>query len=243
MKINNKSIILKMVNNEISSINFKGIEILNTTKKWSKKFPILFPAIGMNKIFNIENNLLPIQKHGFWKELKFKKENIGGGIVMSTKIDRKDYPFEVEIDQYIYLNNNKINVSTTLTGQPIPYQFGYHPAFNYDLGNIKYKGKAFVQNLNGSSGIIDLDITNISQLDWDNVDTFIVESNELTIINNNYSIKISTNLKYMGIWTNGDKYICIEPWSNLPATINKNDNSLLDGNPMDMSIEIIERKK
>ena len=242
MIIKNKNIVVEVEEKGINSIKYKNQEILNTTKKWAKKFPILFPAIGQKKSFFIKDKEFPIMKHGFWNEINFDKRKIINTISLTGNINRKDFPGYIEIDHYVILNDNKIDVSTMFTGTEVDMQFGYHPAFNYDLGQLKYKGKAIAIDLNDKRVDMELDINNINELDWKNIDTFIMEIQEMELVNKNYSIKISTNMKYMALWTNGDKFICIEPYSNLPGLIEKNDNIILDGEPLTMAIEIKERK-
>lgn len=242
MIIKNKKITVEVGDKLIESIKFNDIEILNTTKNWTKKFPILFPAIGQGKSFFIKDKEYPIGKHGFWNDIEFEKRKIINTISLTGKIDRKDYPGYIEIDHYVILNDNKIDITTMFTGSEVEMQFGYHPAFNYDLGQLNYKGKAIAVNLKGERVDLDLDINNIEELDWKNIDTFILETKELELFNKEYSIKVSTNLKYIALWTNGDKFICMEPYSNLPSIINKSDNIILDGEPLNMAIEIKDKK-
>ena len=242
MIIKNKNIVVEVGEKLIDSIKFKDQEILNTTKKWVKKFPVLFPAIGQKKSFLIGDKEYPIKRHGFWNEIDFVKRKIINTISLSGSIDRKDYPGYIEIDQYVTLNDNKIDITTMFTGSETKMQFGYHPAFNYDLGQLAYKGKAIAIDVNNKRIDMNLDINNIEELDWENIDTFILETQDIELINKKYSINISTNMKYIALWTNGDKYICIEPYSNLPGLIVKDDNIILDGNPLNMTIELKERK-
>ena len=242
MIIKNSNIELKVGDSTIESIKFNNEEILNVTKNWTKKFPVLFPAIGEEKSFFIKKKEYPIKKHGFWNEIDFTKRKIMNVISLSGKIDRDDFPGYFEIDQYIILTDNNIKIMTTFTGNETKMQFGYHPAFNYDLGQLKYKGKAIAIDKNNNRVNLDIDVNNINELDWKNIDTFILETQEIELVNNNYSIKATTDMKYIALWTNGDKFICIEPYSNLPGLIEKNDNIILDGNPLTMDIKIKKRK-
>ncbi len=240
--INNELIKLEVVGNEIQSIKYKDAEILNTTRVWKKKFPVLFPAIGLKKTHIVNGKKYPIRKHGFWKELDLNKSKCGNQIVMRGFSQEKEYPFKINVFQSILLKENLIKISTKFSGEKVPYQFGYHPAFNYDLGKINFKGKAWAIKHDFSTEIVNLNIGKISELNWKNVDTFIIEEKEIIIENDNYILKITTNLPYIGIWTNRDSYICIEPWSNLPALV-KEDNSIIDDKKLKMQIEIIEREK
>ena len=242
MKISNKFIKIEMNQSLVDSIEYKGKEILNTTKKWTKKSPILFPAIGPNKEFKIKEDVYKIPKHGFWNDIEFDITSSSNGIILSGNEENASYPFYIEADQYILLDKNKITYTTTFTGQPIPMQFGYHPAFNYDLGGLKIKQeKINIINSDMTNSIMDIDINNISELPWDKVDTFIFKTNELVLENKEYNVIVKTNMDYIALWTNGDKYICIEPWSNLPALIIPDDNLLLNDSSFIMEI-IIEEK-
>ncbi|NQZ66142.1 MAG: hypothetical protein HRT99_02940 [Mycoplasmatales bacterium] len=240
MEIKNNLIKLKLAKNEIDSIKYKDNEILNTTQRWQKKFPILFPAIGLWKAFEVNESKYPIRKHGFWKKLELNKSLHENRIELKGVSNESEYPFKINIFQSITIDKNWIEVSTKLSGKEVPFQFGYHPAFNYDLGNFKLKTKAYTIKHDLTTDQVNLDINHISELDWQNVDTFIINNQELVLENKEYNLKITTNLPYIGIWTNGDKYLCIEPWSNLPAVF-KEDNSIINNQEMKMKIEIIER--
>ena len=239
MKIKNKNIELEVKNNLINSIVYKEKEILNTTKQWTKKFPILYPAIGRDKTFNIKNKEYSLQKHGFWNELKFDIKTYNNSIILESKIkNRKDYPFEETIKQVITIDKNIISLKTKIEGDKVPMHFGYHPAFNIDKADIKLKSEAIVLNKDFTYKKITIDVNNIYELPWQKIDTFIFKQKEMILKNKHYSIKVSTNMEYIAIWTNGDKYVCLEPWSNLPATIDNKDNSFVDGKSYDMDIEI-----
>lgn len=227
----------------LDTMKYGDVEILNTTKKWSKKSPVLFPAIGLAKEFTIGDKTYKIKRHGFWNDIDFDIKEHDEGFVLSGKIEHETYPFPVEVDQYILVNKNKVSYTTTFTGPEIPMQFGYHPAFNYDKGGLKIKGRAICIMNDLTRKDMDVDITNLSELPWEDVDTFIFETSELTLENNDYNVVVKTNMKYMGVWTNGDKYLCLEPWSNLPALADKDDNMMLDGAPLTMDIIIEEGDK
>lgn len=243
MKLKNNNIKIEMDQFLINSIKYKGKEILNITKKWTKKSPILFPAIGLNKEYKIKDNIYKVPKHGFWNDIDFKMNTSQNGITLSGAIKHPSYPFYIEADQYIIINKNKISYITTFTGKDIPIQFGYHPAFNYDLGGLKIKEKnvnVIYKDL--TIGKIHINVNKVLDLPWDKVDTFIFELNELKIENEKYNILVRTNMKYIAVWTNGDKFICLEPWSNLPALVTPDDNSNLSSKSFNMDI-IIEEKE
>ena len=242
IEIKNEDIKLQMNGSLVESIKFKNIEILNTTKKWKKKLPILFPAIGDKKIFNINNEEYQIPRHGFWNDINFKIQNNKNQIRLMGNGNNKNFPFNTPIEQYINLNKNKISFITKINGPKIPFQFGYHPAFNYDLGNIKYKGKAILYYLNGKIESKKINIQNIKDLDWDNVDSFILKTKSIKLENKKYCVELKTNLKYITLWTNGDKFICLEPFSNLPENVMKNDNSKIKNQKLKMDIVIIKKE-
>lgn len=243
MKINNGTIKLEMNGSLIDSIEYKGIEIINTTKNWTKKSPVLFPALASGKVFKIGEHKFPIPRHGYWNDINFNKTTSLNGIVLSGSVEHKTYPFNIDVDQYILLDKNKVSVTTTFTGPQVPMQFGYHPAFDYDKGGLKIKqDKVNVVYKDLTHGFENIDVNNISELDWENVDTFIFETKSLTLENNDYNLTVETNMKYIAVWTSGDKFICFEPWSNLPASVTEDDNVILDGQPFIMDITIKENK-
>lgn len=252
MTIQDGKLKLTLEGNEISSIDFNGTEVLNTTKKWSKKFPVLFPAIGPNKSYVINDVNYSIPRHGFWKELDFGIEKKKNELRLVKEVQaRKDYPFIFLAEQKIKvqkrltkgIESHKVVVSTTFEAKKaFPMQFGYHPAFNYDSGEIEMQGETITLNKDGSSSKGYQIVRNIKDMDWENVDTFIIKTKEAILHNRKYSLKVKTNMKYLALWTNGDKYICIEPYSNIPALIKPNDNIKMDGKPLKISLEFFNKK-
>lgn len=236
-----KNINLKLKGSLLDSIKYGETEILNTTSNWIKKSPILFPAIGLDKTLSVKGQDYKIAKHGFWNDIEFDIKEHDEGFVLSGKVEHPTYPFAFEVDQYILVNRNKVSYTTAFTGPEVPMQFGYHPAFNYDKGGLKINSKAICINKDFSKSELDINITNLSELPWNKVDTFIFELQELTLENEKYDLTVKTNMKYIAVWTNGDKFICLEPWSNLPTHAKKDDNMLLDGSPLTMDIIIKER--
>lgn len=244
MKINNKLIEIDFNGKTIDSIKFKNEETLNQTKQWVKKFPMMFPAIGLNNTFKYKKKDWPIQKHGFWNEIDFDVIQNSNSIVLNGKVDRDDYPAYVEVEQYIMLNNNVIDILTKVTGEPAPMQIGYHPAFKVDKGDMKIKGKAHVITADFKDKVEEIDVDNINDLPWEGNDTFIFEQSEFTLHNDNYDLKVSTNMKYIALWTIDTKYICIEPYSDLPGVFgDKSTNSIVDDTDWTIKIEYIERNK
>lgn len=226
----------------LDSIIYKGKEVLNTTSIWSKKSPILFPAISKDKSFTVNDVVYPIPRHGYWNDIDFDIKQHDEGFVLNGKVEHKSYPFNFEIEQYVLSKGNKVTLMTNVTGPNVPVQFGYHPAFMWDTGEMHFKGKAILANKDGSTGEIDVDFNNFEDLPWDTVDTFIFETNELKLINKEYSVLVNTNMKYIALWYIGDKFVCIEPWSNLPAVITPDDNNTDDDRSFVMDI-IIESKE
>ena len=238
--IKNKNISVSIENNLIISIMFNGTEILNTTKKWAKKFPILFPAIGLNKSFEVFEKKYNIAKHGFWNDLIFAVETTGTKIILTSDANHETYPFDFKIKQIISIDDNKIKISTTIDGET-PYQFGYHPAFNYDNGTLKIDSISVNINKDFTIEKDNLSTTNISDLNWEKVDTFITEQKTFELINNKYTLLFSSNMPYTAIWTNGDKYVCIEPWSGLPS-LAKPDDDIIKKETFNLEIELKENK-
>lgn len=237
-----KNIKLKMKGSLLDSIKWGDIEILNTTKNWIKKSPICFPAISLNKEYRVGDKTYQIPKHGFWNDIDFDVKESEEGVVLNGKVEHATYPFLIEAEQYILKGEDKVTYTSTFTGKDIPVQFGYHPAFNYDKGGLKINSKAICVFKDMTTvEERDINITNLSELPWDVVDTFIFELSELTLENEKYDLTVKSNMKYMAVWTNGDKYICLEPWSNLPATVTPNDNSKIDGSSYVMDIILKEK--
>lgn len=243
MKISNKKIDITLKNNLIDSIKFNGKETLNESKKWQKKFPILFPALGLGNVFKYKGKEWPMPKHGFWNEIPF---DVSGGenmIILNGKVDRDDYPAYVEVEQYISIKENVVNLLTKVTGEPAPMQIGYHPGFKVDKGDLKVNANSLTINQDGTWFKEKINVNSVKELDFSKVESYILDVNELVLENEKYDLKITTNMKYLVLWTvDIDEYICIEPYSDIPGIIKgEESNHVIDDTDWTMSMEYIEK--
>lgn len=238
--IKNKDVKVSMSNNLIDSITMNNIEILNTTKTWTKKFPILFPAIASGKKFDVNNKIYEIQRHGFWNDIDFKVEIEESKLTLIGNGKHPQYPFNIPIKQTIEIVDNSVEIETYVENNDLPIQFGYHPALNFDSGNLKIKEDKVLSVLkNGGTSYFDIDVNNLLDLNWNEVDSFILKQNSFIIENDNYNLKVESNMTYKTLWRNEDKFICIEPWSNLPASVIENDNDANKNNKYKMKISLL----
>ncbi|MCR8613052.1 MAG: hypothetical protein NC236_01060 [Mycoplasma sp.] len=230
MIIKNNKLLVKVENNLISSIIFDKKEVLNKTKIWQKKFPILFPVIGISNGWLRNNEIIELKKHGYWNDIDFEISKISNeNISLEGMLNNSIYPYSFDINQEILLNDNSIIISTKIkntSNEKAFFQFGYHPAFNIDDSsklNIK-SSKVIETHLDGliKETKMDSDIS-ISSLEFPDVDTYsFFDSNKIKLINKDMIIDVEHNHKIISIWRKDkEKFICLEPWSNLPDIATK----------------------
>ncbi|WKX02673.1 hypothetical protein [Candidatus Mycoplasma mahonii] len=226
MKIENSKIIVQTneTKGEISSILFKGKEILHTTNiKWKKTFPMIWPVLGISKAWQINGKNYDLPKHGFWKDImwEFYKENDSiamSGLHMANDI----YPFTIDIQQFISIHDNSIMIETEFANvsfETAYFHFGLHPAFKTDVN------AELISDDKNNPFLITNKLTNeqinvnqkINKIPFgESFDTLIfrdVSTNRITLKNEDYDINITHDANNLQIWKPIDAdFVCIEPW-------------------------------
>jgi galactose mutarotase-like enzyme len=109
---------------------------------WTGRSPALFPVIGRspdNRI-DVGGTLYPMLQHGVARTSVFEVIDATPTTARLRLSDntetRTHYPFAFELDLAYAVAENEVSVTATVhnvdTG-PIPFQFGFHPAFVYPL--------------------------------------------------------------------------------------------------------------
>jgi galactose mutarotase-like enzyme len=109
---------------------------------WTGHAPILFPIVGMlnGGRYRLDGREYALAKHGFARTSRFA--------VVETQADRATfrltdseatraaYPFAFALDVEFRLAAATLHVTATITSrdtQPMPFSFGFHPAFAWPL--------------------------------------------------------------------------------------------------------------
>lgn len=111
---------------------------------WTGRSPVLFPIVGRapDDTISLPDGTFPMQKHGFARRSKFKlldhsDQSCRFELTQTPEI-AKMWPFEFRLIMSISLNGTTLTQSATvenLSDREMPFNFGFHPAFNWPLPN------------------------------------------------------------------------------------------------------------
>ncbi|MBR2676914.1 MAG: aldose 1-epimerase family protein [Solobacterium sp.] len=201
--------------------NDNGIEVLwqGDPKYWAGRNPTLFPMVGStwDKILHINGKEYVTGNHGFTRNSEFTCiEHDENKVVMELKDSEetlKQYPFHFELHNVYSIDGNVLTVRNLLknTGDEVmPFNFGYHPAFNvYDWENARI---VFDQPEN-------VDGKEVSELSLDKerlAKTIIIsnpKSSTYTLKDSNHTVIVTApNFPWCAFWSPNAPFVCIEPW-------------------------------
>ena len=124
---------------ELRSLTFDGQERMTpaTPDHWQGHAPILFPVIGRvaDDTVRVDGRTHPMPKHGLARHAEFavvEQDQASAHLRLTSSPDtRAHYPFDWTLDvRHSLTDRLTIAVTVTNTGErPMPYSFGFHPAF------------------------------------------------------------------------------------------------------------------
>jgi galactose mutarotase-like enzyme len=111
-------------------------------KWWANHSPLLFPIVGRvpdDKI-KVDGKTYPLLQHGFARSAEFALLRADGESC-AFRLEASDetlarYPFQFGLDVEYAIENAPLHVRATVRNQdrqPMPFSFGFHPAFNWPL--------------------------------------------------------------------------------------------------------------
>ncbi|MET1755081.1 aldose 1-epimerase family protein [Novosphingobium sp. RD2P27] len=109
---------------------------------WTGHAPLLFPIVGMLKDgrYRLGENSYALPKHGFARHSRFDVVASGPDFVQFQLTDdaetRASYPFSFVLDVTFRLEASTLHVEAQVSNtgdEPLPFSFGYHPAFAWPL--------------------------------------------------------------------------------------------------------------
>ena len=219
---------------------------------WDGHAPVLFPVCGrlLNQRYTYQGKEFLMNMHGFAKDFEFAVASKEGSHITMTLSSndetKKIYPFDFALIVNYELRGRDIIFTATITnksGEPMPYMFGWHPAFTLPCESgvdiESYKLKLGVDELswtplqNGPFACPKrkkYPITNgewrLSEKEIYENDTMIFTGHKNSLVmtgdgtSYELSIEWSDNMPYLCVWKdelNKAKFICLEPWSDVPA--------------------------
>jgi len=232
-------------NNGNDSIPFPGA--------WKNHATILFPIVGGLKNgrsrFDDAEIILP-GNHGFARRSTFdlieaKTEDSAKAIyrLSSTAETKKLYPFDFALDLIYILKGNCLSLSfkvKNIDKKILPFQFGWHPGFNTELGlggkrseweisfpagrykqyHVLDTGDSFLTGKKSRHEFKDPFTFSDQELHCTMMYEIEIPANRCCRLYNNRLHRgvqmIFTDFPHVGFWAEkGQEYICIEPWQGM----------------------------
>lgn len=239
-------------------INLLGAELWSLTDRegleymtdadpayWTGHAPILFPIVGAlnGNRYRLDGEEYEMPKHGFARHSRFEAVEAGADSARFRLTDsaetRSTYPFSFALEVEFRLVGSTLHMTATVSNAgngPMPFSFGYHPAFAWPLPGGADKADhciAFadaepqdVRRIDPASGLLlaqsfptpvdghhftpDASQFEADALIWDHL-----ASRALTFgTPGGQQLAIAfPDTPSLGIWQKpGANYLCIEPW-------------------------------
>ncbi|MTH66184.1 aldose 1-epimerase family protein [Paracoccus shanxieyensis] len=109
---------------------------------WAGRSPLLFPVIGRSPddAVTIGGRSFPMGSHGFARHSHFRLEQIGGDmaelLLEADEATHAAYPFDFQLRIGYRVQDRTLicrAAVSNLDSAPMPFQFGFHPAFVWPL--------------------------------------------------------------------------------------------------------------
>ena len=232
---------------EVVSVKKNGREYLwqNQTGEWTGRAPLLFPVCGRLKLIK-DGTVYPIKSHGFARNLEFEvtaqSEDSISLTLQANEYTREVYPYEFSFTVTYTLKGDRLTIAYTVenpASTPLHFACGGHDAFalENDIGDYElvFEPKAsLVHYYHADDG----DLTGETK-DFGEVEVLPLPEDMLqdsaTVIFKGVTSKAVTlrekggkdivkvgfeEYEHLLLWRKmSAKYICIEPWTNLPDFI------------------------
>ena len=252
LKNNEITVAISSVAAEIVSVLKDGKERVwqNETGEWNGHGPVLFPVCGHFGL-TVDGKAYPIGAHGFARKSDFALvEQTDNSVTLGLRAGentKKVYPFDFLFTVTYRLAGSTVEIAYTvqnLAKTPLYFACGGHESFTIDTDRVDEYEIVFdneediVHQVHDDDGYLtgetqDFGRTNAFTLPYD----FFQEGRTL-VLKNLRSRKASlckkggekvVEITFDGfdnllLWRGGNaKYICIEPWTNLPDLANTPD--------------------
>ena len=109
---------------------------------WTGRAPILFPVIGVTNgsVIRLDGRDHPMAKHGFARHTRFELVSADADAARFALGDseetRASYPFAFRLEIGFRLDGATLHIEADIANrgdEPMPAQFGFHPAFAWPL--------------------------------------------------------------------------------------------------------------
>ncbi|WAC23256.1 aldose 1-epimerase family protein [Blastomonas sp. SL216] len=215
---------------------------------WTGHAPLLFPIVGAlaGGQYRLGERSFAMAKHGFARRSGFALVEADAARALfrleASEETRAQYPFDFRLDMGFALDGAKLAMTATIGNQgatPMPFSFGYHPAFAWPLpfGGVAEDHRvvferdepAPIRRLDPATGLVaptpqpspvDGKVYAPVHADFE-ADALIWD--ELSSRSLTYGVPGQPQLRIdfpdtpmLGIWQKpGARYLCIEPWAGI----------------------------
>ncbi|WP_343613644.1 aldose 1-epimerase family protein [Novosphingobium sp.] len=109
---------------------------------WTGHAPLLFPIVGglVDDTYRLGDQTYHLPRHGFARRNAFDvlvvEEDVAVFGLSDSAETRKVYPFAFKLAMAFRLSGQTLHMAATITNaddHPMPFSFGYHPAFAWPL--------------------------------------------------------------------------------------------------------------
>jgi len=215
---------------------------------WSGHAPLLFPIVGRLKgdVLRVEGTEFTLPQHGFARRMPWtvldRQSDAAVFLLQDNDATRAQYPFGFRLTLHYTIDRNRLSVQARVTNTnsgPLPFSFGFHPAFAWPLpdgGEKTAHQIAFErtepddifrldsdgliaerENTPVTGGVLPLhpDLFDQGALIWDGI-----RSRRVTYRSPSGPwLEVCHDLPHFGLWQKpGGNFICIEPWAGLADT-------------------------
>ncbi|WP_174803181.1 aldose 1-epimerase family protein [Martelella limonii] len=219
---------------------------------WTGRAPVLFPIVGKapDNRLTIEGASFPMQQHGFARKSPFTLADRSATACRFSLEANADtqmaYPFAFRLSITHALEGRTLSVTAevaNLDERPMPFGFGFHPAFRWPMPGVNAGHVHHIALANGAEpsmirlrdGLLDLAprpspfSKGLLALDHDyfEEDAMIFPEGAGDQLSLNAEDGPSLhfrfeNLPNLALWTKpGAPYICVEPWHGMAAAHGK----------------------
>ena len=224
----------------------------NPTGEWDGHAPLLFPVCGRCGI-TLDGKQYPIGFHGFAHKTEFAVEKQGEDFISlsisASEATKAVYPFDFKFTITYKLENEKLVIDQTMQNlsqkSPLYFAIGGHDSFalDYNLDSYKLdfeKEEDIVSWETDDNGRLSGEVTNFGKAKvFDLPNDYMqkgvtlilkgVNSRKVTLCEKDsgkplIAVSFDGEFKNLLFWREDNaKFICIEPWTNLPDFINAPD--------------------
>lgn len=232
---------------EIKSVKIRGKEMIwqNPTGEWSSTSPVLFPVCGCCEITH-KGVEYPVKFHGVARRADFTLTDSGADFLRFTLQSSEEtklyYPFDFTFELIYRIAENTLFVEHHIQNdgnEPMYYAAGGHESYNLDADVSEYviefdEEEEVSHSLAGEGSRLSGEKVSLGKTKYlslaskylDGSGTFVYEglkSRKIWLCKKNgerlVELIIDKAFGNLLLWRAGNaKYICIEPWMNMPDT-------------------------